>query len=211
MRARQNNQNVRVKYVQDWAWLLFGLSGLKTEGSLHLHRVWRLWPAVAVRMRSSDRSTSIIYFLFISVCLFNMKGDNPSAFLYVYASDKVVVSVITADMYLFLQWNYCIVHSNKRLQSRLLWTVHFPHVLECPFLCRSTGISVGDHCTSQPWHWACPFFCCNTSDPLIPATIGKNHKLVEISNDVCVEWEVCQHSYTVRRGSPRSSNNNKLH
>lgn len=48
------------------------------------------------------------------------------------------------------------------------------------------------------------------SDPLIPATIRKIHEFVELSNDVCIEWEVCHHSYTVRRGSPRSTNNNKL-
>lgn len=49
------------------------------------------------------------------------------------------------------------------------------------------------------------------SDPLIPATIRKNHEFVEISNDVCVEWEVCHHSNTVRRGSPKFCKNNKLH
>lgn len=48
------------------------------------------------------------------------------------------------------------------------------------------------------------------SDPLIPGTIRTKHKFVAISNDVCVEWEACPHSYTVRRGSPRSSHNNNF-
>lgn len=122
-----------------------GLAYVAGCGSAHAQ--W--WPI--------DLLTSIIYILFISVRLFSMKGDNPSVFLYVCASDKAVGAC---------QCNYCkyvFIFTVKLLCCGLKWkTAIKTFVLECSFLCHSTGISVGDHFTSQPWHWACPFFCSNT-------------------------------------------------